>query len=240
MKKGRGRKDECCNPKKIPAHLYATTRMKYEAIEANSSKFKVKKMCQVLGLKAPNYYRWKNYRDKCSVKRDQEFRDIKRIEDIFLKSDKIYGYRTIARQLERDGYPMSEYRIRRIMSKNGFYPETKKKYRPTHKGKTDGKYSENILKQNFKASKRNHIWVGDITYIKTAIGCVFLAVVIDLYNREVIGYSVSKKIDTNLVKSALANAIVRQGTGDNLVFHSDRGCQYSSKDFHKMLKDNGM
>ena len=81
------------------------------------------------------------------------------------------------------------------------------------------------------------IWVGDITYIKTQIGWVYLAAVIDLYNREVIGYSISKKIDTELVKQALSNAIARQGKEDGLIFHSDRGCQYSRKGYHKMLDE---
>lgn len=169
--------------------------MKYEAIKANSSIFEVKKMCQVLGLKAPNYYCWKKQREMGSEKRKQELIDIKQIEEIFVKSDKIYGYRMITKQLEKNGHPMSEYRARRIMRENGFYPETRTKYKPTHNGKTEGKYSKNIVRQNFTTSKKNQVWVGDITYIKTIIGWVYLGVVIDLYNREVIGYSISIKID---------------------------------------------
>jgi transposase InsO family protein len=214
--------------------------MKYEAVEANSSIFEVRKMCQVLGLKAPNYYRWKKQREKNQYKREEELKDIKRIETIFLESDKIYGYRMIAKELEKDGQPMCEYRIRRIMKENGFYPETRKKYKPTHNGKTDGKYCENIVKQNFKVEKKNEIWVGDITYIKTTIGWAYLAIVIDLFNREVIGYSISKKIDSQLVKSALANAIARNGTRKNMIFHSDRGCQYASKGYYEILENNGI
>ena len=96
------------------------------------------------------------------------------------------------------------------------------------------------MQQNFKTEKKNQVWVGDITYIKTQIGWVYLAVVMDLYNREVIGYSISKKIDTELVKQALSNAITRQGREEGLIFHSDRGCQYSSKGYHKMLKEHNI
>ena len=78
------------------------------------------------------------------------------------------------------------------------------------------------------------------TYIKTTLGWVYLAVVIDLYNREIIGYATSKKINTELVKKALANAIAKHGTGENLLFHSDRGIQYASKGFRKMLEDNNI
>jgi putative transposase len=112
-------------------------------------------MCQLLGLKTPNYYRWKKQREKIQHKIEQELTDIKRIETIFLESDKIYGYRMIAKELEKDGHYMSEHRIRRIMRENGFYPETRKKYKPTHNGKTEGRYCENLVKQNFKAGKRD-------------------------------------------------------------------------------------
>lgn len=92
------------------------------------------------------------------------------------------------RALCNEGIEISEYKVRRIMRENGFYPETRTKYKPTHNGKTDGKYHKNLLQQNFKTEKKNQVWVGDITYIKTQIGWVYLAVVMDLYNREVIGY----------------------------------------------------
>ena len=97
-----------------------------------------------------------------------------------------------------------------------------------------------MIRQNFKTEKVNEVWVGDITYIKTRIGWAYLEVVIDLYNREVIGYAISKKIDTELVKRALGNAIGRRGTKKGMIFHSDRGCQYSSKGFIKMLEENGI
>ena len=82
--------------------------------------------------------------------------------------------------------------------------------------------------------------MGDITYIKTELGWVYLAAVIDLYNREVIGYAISKNVDTELVKQALGNAIGRQGVKEGLLFHSDRGCQYASKGYEKMLEENGI
>ena len=84
------------------------------------------------------------------------------------------------------------------------------------------------------------MWAGDITYIKTSIGWVYLSVVLDLYNREVIGYSTSKNIDTELVKRSLGNAILRNGTKEGLIFHSDRGSQYASKGFQEMLDKHGI
>ena len=137
--------------------------MKYEAIELHSAEFNVKKMCQVLGVKAPNYYRWKRNKLKKSSKFFIELRDIKIIEKIFLESDKTYGYRAVKKQLDKERIPMSEYRVRRIMKENGFYPETNRKFRPTRNGKKNGMYYENILKQKFNANRENQVWVGDIT-----------------------------------------------------------------------------
>ncbi|PKM71894.1 MAG: hypothetical protein CVU91_12145 [Firmicutes bacterium HGW-Firmicutes-16] len=161
-------------------------------------------------------------------------------EMLFTESRKTYGYRKMQRALAQSGTKISVYCVRKIMRENGFYPETITKYRPYHYGKQSGQYSPNLLKQNFRAEKADKVWVGDITYIKTTLGWVYLAAVIDLYNREVIGYSVSKQIDTELVKRALGNAIGGRENLSGLVFHGDRGCQYSSQGYRHMLEEHGI
>ena len=213
--------------------------MKYEAMSKLTSKFSVVEMCKVLGVGRENYYRWVKDEKKRERKRLAEIPLVNKIEEIFNESDRISGYRIIRKELEEQGYKISEYRVRKIMKENGFYPENSRKYKPSRNGKSDGKYYKNLLKQNFKTDKPNQVWVGDITYVKTNIGWVYLAVIIDLFNREVIGYAISKKMNVELVKQALANAIGRRGRTDGLVFHSDRGSQYSSKAYQKMLLENG-
>lgn len=181
--------------------------MKYEAIKANSSMFSVRRMCNALGLKEGNYYRWEGQQKKIKYKQESEYWLIKKIETVFLESKMTYGYRKMRRELKKENVFLSEYKIRRIRRSNGMYPITMTKYKPYRNGKTIGQYSKNVVNRNFKASAPNAIWAGDITYIKTNVGWVYLAVVMDLYNREIIGYSISKKIDTELVKRALGNAI---------------------------------
>lgn len=133
---------------------------------------------------------------------------------------------------------LSLYKVRKIMRETGLYPELQIKFKPYPNSKSDGRYSENILKQKFQVSEPNKVWGGDITYIKTSLGWVYLAVVMDLYNREIIGYSVSKTINTELVKRALSNSLSRRSARENeIIFHSDRGVQYSSNDYHKMMKE---
>jgi transposase InsO family protein len=143
--------------------------------------------------------------------------------------------------LERKLIALTEYQIRRIMRENGMYPATQKKYNPHGRSKGKDTYLPDQVKQEFCADKPNSIWVGDITYIKTLLGWVYLAIVLDLFNREIIGYSVSKKCDTELVKRALANALARTNGGEEATkFHSDRGTQYASKSFQAMLEKHGL
>lgn len=214
--------------------------MKYEAISRLIKQFSVVRMCEALGVRKQNYYRWIRQEKKREVKRVKELPIINKIEKVFKDSDKTYGYRVIKKELEGQGILLSEYKIRKIMKENGFYPETSTKYKPAHNGKADGKYYKDKLRQKFKTNKPKEVWVGDITYIRTSMGWVYLAVVIDLFNREVIGYAISKKINAELVRQALANAIAKEGKAEGLIFHSDRGCQYSSKIYQKMLKENEM
>jgi transposase InsO family protein len=114
-----------------------------------------------------------------------------------------------------------------------------RKYKPTHNGKSDGRYLEDRVKQQFRPEELNRVWAGDITYIKTNLGYVYLATVLDLCSKEAIGYHISERIDTELVKTALGNAIGRVGGATTkLIFHSDRGCQYSSKAYQSFLAEH--
>jgi len=214
--------------------------MKYEAIKEYSHIFDVKKMCEVLGVKRGSYYSWIRNEGRRNERRAAEQKDIAEIEMVFEASDRIYGYRNIAMELKEKGHEISEYRVRRLMKENGLYPELAVKFRPVHNGKSDGRYFRNIVSQDFDVSEKNKIWAGDITYIKTRIGWVYLEVVMDLYNREIIGYELGKRMDTQLMTSALGNAISKRGCRKGLVFHSDRGCQYSSRAYQKVEKENGI
>ena len=99
---------------------------------------------------------------------------------------------------------------------------------------------QRIKELEAKVKEKNQIWAGDITYIKTLIGWVYLAIIMDLFNREIIGYAMSKQINTELVKRALGNAIGRRGVQEGLIFHSDRGSQYASRGYQSMLEEQGI
>jgi len=126
--------------------------------------------------------------------------------------------------------------IRKIMRENGLYPVTVKKYKPYKSDNGKTKYSIDALGQEFQVKDPGEVLAGDITYVRTNKGWVYLAVVMDLYNREVVGYETGKKIDSELVKRALSHAL---GKGIKpAIFHSDRGSQYSSASFKAMLEEN--
>ena len=213
--------------------------MKYEAICTYSSEHSVRKMCQVLGLRQSSYYQWLTRMNKRLEKRRLEESLAKKVGEVFEATNCIYGYRKMHREMQKAGYKLSEYKLRKIMRENGYYPVVIKQFKPYRKGKSDGRYFENKLNQDFTASVPNSVWMGDITYIKTQLGYVYLAVILDLYNREIVGYNISKAMDSELTKAALSNALIRRGKSlEHLIFHSDRGCQYSSKSYQTMLKKN--
>ena len=213
--------------------------MKCEAIYAHSSEHSVRKMCRVLELCESSYYQWLKGEKRRQERRKQEVIVIEKVKEVFEANHRIYGCRRLKKALEAEGLDLSEWKVRRIMRENGIYPESIKKYRPGRSGTADGKYYENVIGQDFVSSRPNQKWVGDITYLKTELGWVYLSAIIDLYNREVIGYAVSRSIDSELTCRALGNALMRRGKSEEpLIFHSDRGCQYSSKRYQKMLEEN--
>lgn len=215
--------------------------MKYEAILRHSPVFTVEKMCKALGLKSSAYWQWKRRRRQ-RAERAEAYRDLTRhVRTVFEDNRRVYGYRKMWRALNKSGLAISEYKVRKIMREVGLYPITTRRFRPGRAGKADGRFFDNALDQQFHAARPDEVWVGDITYIKTKLGWTYLAVVVDLFNREVIGHALSKSIDVELVKRALSSAIAKRGVTDTpTVFHSDRGIQYASKSFMRMLADNGI
>lgn len=215
--------------------------MKYEAIAKYSQEFSVVKMCEVLGLAPQAYYQWRRREAKRRKKKEAERGLVETIRTIFETHQRAYGYRTMQRALAEQGIVLSEYKVRRMMRENGLYPVSLEKYKPSRKGTATGKFFSDSVQQAFNPHGPNEVWAGDITYIRTSLGWVYLAVVIELFNREIIGYSVSKNIDTELVKRALGNALINTGGGGKkTIFHSDRGIQYSSKSFQTMLAEKGL
>ena len=215
--------------------------MKYEAVRVNSPEFSVRKMCKVLGLSVGAYHDWKKRQGIRAVRAELERAVIEQVSQIFEDNKKLYGYRKMHRAVKKAGLNLSEYKVRRIMRENGLYSVVLNKFKVPKRKNPNYKYHNDLVEQRFNPTELNQVWVGDITYIKTLVGWVYLSTVIDLFNREVIGYSISKRMDVELVKQSLSNALAKRGgAGSNTIFHSDRGIQYASKGFRDMLSRYGI
>lgn len=214
--------------------------MKCEAMWKYIGKYTIVEMCRALGINESTYYKWLCRKQRQKNRLTEQRKLVRKVTEIFEENKSVYGHRKLKIALEKQGIELSYYRVRKIMRQNGLFPELKRKFKPYPRVKSDGRFSENILNQNFETSNPNKIWAGDITYIRTSLGWVYLSVVMDLFNREIIGYSVSRNVGAELAKRSLSDALARTEVTEGIMFHSDRGTQYSSKSFASMLCEYGM
>lgn len=155
---------------------------------------------------------------------------------IFEKSRRTYGVRRVKKALEKEGIVTSRDTVRNRFKKYGLVPKAAKKYKPTTNSNHKLPVAANLLEQNFCVNRPNAVWVSDFTYIHTETGWQYLAVVIDLYSRRVVGWSINNRMTKKLVIDAMEMAIRTRKPPAGLIAHSDRGSQYCSNDYQKLLK----
>ncbi|HAM62511.1 MAG: hypothetical protein A2Y20_01775 [Firmicutes bacterium GWF2_51_9] len=212
--------------------------MKYEFIETYRNDFSVVRMCSAFRVRESGYYRWR--KKKKTARQEEDEKMLERIRRIHKESLEIYGPKRVQDTLKVEGVPCSISRIRRLMRENGLYSISRKRFNPYPKEDIETRYSENDLDRDFDVEEPNAVWCGDITYIKTIEGWVYLAMVLDLFNREVIGYAMSKKPNSQLTMRAMAIALTNRKPQGRVLFHSDRGCQYSSKAYLGYLEEHNL
>lgn len=195
-------------------------------------------MCKVLLIERSGYYAW--LKRKPGKRKVNNERLDKKISTVFHLHKSRYGALRITAELRDNGESCSKNRVARRMNHLGLHAQAKKKFRVTTDSKHNLPVAPNLLGRDFTAFEPNQKWVGDISYIWTEEGFMYLAVVIDLYSRAVIGWSIQPSMSRQLVCDALTMALWRRGVPRGLLFHSDRGSQYCSHDFQKMLKNNGI
>jgi len=162
------------------------------------------------------------------------------IKQIFVSNRNVYGTRRIARILVNDDILISRKRIGKLMASAGLFCKTKRKFRVTTDSKHNNPVAPNLLARKFNVSAPDKYWVGDITYIPTKNGWLYLATAIDLYSRQVIGWSMADNMKTGLINDALTMAIWKRKPNKGLIWHSDRGSQYASASHRDVLKDHGI
>jgi putative transposase len=211
--------------------------MKYWFIDQHRSSHGVQKMCRVLGVSRSGYYGWK--RQLQSKRQKDNEKILMEIRESHKNSRRAYGSPRITEDLQANGTKCGENRVARLMKINGIVGKVKKKFKATTNSKHNLPVAENLLKQNFAAQKPNTVWVSDITYIWTLEGWLYLAVILDLYSRQVVGWAMSDRLTSGFVVKALYQAIVRRCPPSGCILHSDRGVQYASAVFRYVLNSHG-
>ena len=187
-----------------------------------------------MGIKRSTFY----YQPKVNINKRRKEADIKdRIATISYKHP-YYGYRRITAQLRREKVGINHKRVLRMMQELGIQGRIKRRYVTTTNSQHNNRIYLNLIKDKV-VTGINQVWCADITYIRILNGFVYLAAIIDIYSRKIVGYALGKTLCPKLTITALNMAIATRNT-DNLIHHSDQGIQYTCKDYIKILKDNGI
>jgi putative transposase len=209
--------------------------MKYGFMEDHRGIYRLKKMCTVLKVSRSGYYAW---RKRMPSKRQETNKWLlERIREVYRKSRRIYGSPRITEGLNDQGITCGKNRVARIMKDNGIRAEIRRKFRSTTDSRHSYPASVNLL---VDSNERGRIWASDITFIPTREGWMYVAAVMDVYSRKIIGLSIKDRLTQELTTDALKQAIRRQKPCKGLIHHSDRGKQYASYEYRGLLKRYGM
>jgi len=194
-------------------------------------------MCRVLEVSASGYYAWRKRGPSRRSLSDIEL--LVEIRDIYLETDQNYGSPRIFKELRAKGYRVSRKRVERLMRANGLHAKHPRKFKVTTDSNHQHPVAENTLDREFDVDVPNARWAADITFVWTSQGWLYLAVVMDLFSRRIVGWQMSNRITRQLVIGALQMALKARRPASGLLHHSDRGSQYASDDFRKLLEDEG-
>jgi len=212
--------------------------MRFQFIQTHQKTYPISLMCRVLQVSRSGYYAW------CQRKPSQREMANKQvladIEEVHRQSRGTYGPWRVYKALCRLGRQYNHKRITRLMRQHGIRAKRKKSYKRTTQSNHSYPVAPNKLNRQFQVSEPNQVWVSDITYVATAEGWLYLAVILDLYARRIVGWSMQTTLKRSLVLEALEMAIKQRRPQPGLLHHSDRGSQYASHDYQAVLADNKM
>ncbi len=207
-------------------------------MKQHAGEFGLAAMCRVLRVHRSGYYAW--LRSPASLRARDDQRLLGLIKHSWLESGSIYGHRKITKDLRELGETCSKHRVARLMKQEGLRAMVGYGRRPRPLSGPIGAVANNVLARAFTAQKPNQAWVTDITYIRTYEGFLYLAVVLDLFSRQVVGWATRPTQHTDLVLQALLAAVWRRKPEPGLLLHSDQGSQFTSEDWQSFLKAHGI
>ena len=212
--------------------------MRYACIDRRRDSYPVRMMCPLLDVSRSGYYAWRIRPQSARAKADQELLD--KIKHIHADNYGVYGSPRIHAELLDNGYQVGRHKVAKLMHLEGLRGCPKRRFVVTTKRELSHRVADNLLKQDFSAKAPNERWVADMTYIATHQGWLYLAVVMDLYSRRIVGWSMSQWMSRHVVIDALGMAINTRQPEGKLIHHSDRGGQYTSDDFRDELDRYGI
>jgi putative transposase len=209
--------------------------MRFRLIEDHRDVWPVRVMCDALSVSPSGFYAWRSRPESPGKVANREL--LVDIQRVHAQHRERYGAPRIHAELRAEGHAVSRKRVARLMRQHGIRARAPRRYRVCT---TDSKHSlpvaENLLDQNFVADRPDHVWLADITYIPTAEGWLYLAVVLDLFTRKVVGWAMRDHLRAELTIAALTMAIQRRRPAAGLIHHSDRGSQYAAGDYRDILQ----
>lgn len=212
--------------------------MKYSYMRIHEAEFSIERMSDVFKVSRSGYYKF--VASKPSARMEENKRLGEEIKMIHKDSRETYGSPRVHAQLKSQGESCSRKRVARIMQKAGLRAKMNKRFKITTKANPKAKAAPNILQQDFTALSPDQRWVADITYVATAQGWLYVAAILDLFSRHIVGLAMNERMTTDLISSALEQAVTHRKPGIGLTHHSDKGCQYTSQEFNILLKKYGM
>lgn len=211
--------------------------MRYEFIQRQAARFSVRRMCTVLEVSRGGFYDWLH---RSSSQREQEDRRLTaHIRSIFREYRGCYGSPRIHLQLRRRGIHCSRKRVARLMRQEGLKARRRRRYRVTTQAAEGHAVAPNLLDRRFTVTSTDEVWVGDLTYLWASEGWLYLAALMDLCSRRIVGWAASDTIDDDLTLRALDSALEHRRPSASLLHHSDRGSQYTSGDYQDRLREHG-
>lgn len=212
--------------------------MRFRFIDQAKKEFPAYRLCHLMGVSQSGYFAWKAR--PASRRQHDDMVMLTHIRSAYFLSNETYGSPRMTRELQDQGFTVGRRRIARLMRENGLHARHKKRFRKTTDSHHAFPVAPNIIAQDFATTGPNQKWGADISYIWTREGWLYLAVVIDLFARRVVGWAVSDRLHRQLALRALEKAITMRRPPKGLIHHSDRGSQYCALDYQGMLKTNGI
>lgn len=206
-------------------------------MSANQAIFSIRAMCRVLEVSASGYYAWRQRMMSVRAKEDEQLQQ--RIRTIHLLSRQTYGAPRIHAELQEEGTHVGRKRVARLMRAASLQGVSRRKFIRTTRRDRSARPAPDLVDRKFIADTPNSLWVADITYVPTWAGFLYLAVVLDVWSRKIVGWSMATDLRTSLVTAAL-NMAITQRSPAAVIHHSDQGCQYTSVEFGKRCRDAGV